>query len=85
MTGGDTLPKSKLDPIRPGWYPIGDGKHQQFYAGSDVGWEYAYALEISARDPRRPPASRQSATEVIMFLAVCAMIVLVVALLVLYA
>jgi len=85
MTASEVLPGVEPEPVRPGWYPIGDGKHQRFYAGSDLGWENSYALEIRARDPRKPPASRQSASEIMMFVAVCVILVLVVTLLVLYA
>lgn len=59
------LEQGERDPQRPGWYPTGDGHYQRYYDGRLYGWTDFYTVEIQARDPRRPPSSRQSMDQVL--------------------
>jgi hypothetical protein len=41
-----------IEPLRPGWYPAGNGYNQRYYAGRDRGWTDEYIVDIECRDPR---------------------------------
>ena len=45
-------PDRNCEPLRPGWYPAGDGRHQRYYAGRDQGWTDSFIVDIEWRDPR---------------------------------
>ncbi|MCP4964730.1 MAG: hypothetical protein GY926_05800 [bacterium] len=58
------------EPLRPGWYPVGDSRHQRYYAGRQKGWTDNYTLEIDAREPRCPPRPPPTITVGVVMIAV---------------
>ncbi len=64
------------EPLRPGWYPAGDSRHQRYYAGRQKGWTDDYILEIDARDPLSPPGPATT-TDGMLIVAILIVVVVV--------
>lgn len=58
------------EPLRPGWYPAGDGHRQRFYAGRGQGWTDRYTEEIDSRDPLTHDTTVELAEVVVLLLAI---------------
>lgn len=67
------------NPLRPGWYPLRLSDYQQYYRGDERGWAERYMLEIEARDPLRPPATKRAIGDIVVFAVLCVLAILAVA------
>ncbi|MCP3990821.1 MAG: hypothetical protein GY724_17220 [Actinomycetia bacterium] len=65
------------EPRRPGWYPVGDGRYQRYYAGQTRGWTNAYIVDIESRDPRHPPPVTKPPDRIILLLLATCFIVII--------